>query len=310
MLSGITLTDIVDVFTVDSPKGRFEQIRCRFCYGISFCYGGRITYHKDGRAVVSDRDHVVLLPKGQDYSLDCDASGLFPVINVEFAPDFCITEPTAFPIRQPEGYLRDYERLRELFLLGGNRARCMSIVYDMLGRIADEHITGNRVTVIWEPGENVPEEWTLTCSAEGREDITGTTLSEIAKTIGVEELVTTGELAEYIGSNEATQIVNELKKILDQTQNMTDDEVRAEIKGIAEAYNVSITDAQVDQLLKLCRSLEKLDVAQLQEKLVSLTKTLEGAKQVESKLSEFAAGVKNFFGKVADFFSRLFGKGN
>ena len=150
----------------------------------------------------------------------------------------------------------------------------------------------------------------LTGIYKAYEDITGTTLSEIAKTIGVEELVTTGELAEYIGSNEATQIVNELKKILDQTQNMTDDEVRAEIKGIAEAYNVSITDAQVDQLLKLCRSLEKLDVAQLQEKLVSLTKTLEGAKQVESKLSEFAAGVKNFFGKVADFFSRLFGKGN
>ena len=150
----------------------------------------------------------------------------------------------------------------------------------------------------------------LTGIYKAYEDITGTTLSEIAKTIGVEELVTTGELAEYIGSNEATQIVNELKKILDQTQNMTDDEVRAEIKGIAEAYNVSITDAQVDQLLKLCRSLEKLDVAQLQEKLVSLTKTLEGAKQVESKLSEFAAGVKNFFGKVANFFSRLFGKGN
>lgn len=141
------------------------------------------------------------------------------------------------------------------------------------------------------------------------EDITGTTLSEIAKTIGVEELVTTGELAEYIGSEEATQIVNELKNILDQTQNMTDDEVRAEIKGIAEAYNVSITDAQVDQLLNLCRSLEKLDIAQLQDKLVSLTKTLEGAKKVESKLTEFANSIKTFFEKVADFFARLFGGG-
>ncbi len=141
------------------------------------------------------------------------------------------------------------------------------------------------------------------------EDITGTTLSEIAKTIGVEELVTTGELAEYIGSEEATQIVNELKNILDQTQNMTDDEVRAEIKGIAEAYNVSITDAQVDQLLSLCRSLEKLDIAQLQDKLVSLTKTLEGAKKVESKLTEFANSIKTFFEKVADFFARLFGSG-
>ena len=141
------------------------------------------------------------------------------------------------------------------------------------------------------------------------EDITGTTLSEIAKTIGVEELVTTGELAEYIGSEEATQIVNELKNILDQTQNMTDDEVRAEIKGIAEAYNVSITDAQVDQLLSLCRSLEKLDIAQLQDKLVSLTQTLEGAKKVESKLTEFANSIKTFFEKVADFFTRLFGGG-
>lgn len=150
----------------------------------------------------------------------------------------------------------------------------------------------------------------LTGIYKAYEDITGTTLSEIAKTIGVEELVTTGELAEYIGSEEAIQIVNELKKILDQTQNMTDDEVRAEIKSIAEAYNVSITDAQVEQLLKLCRSLEKLDIKQLQNKLVSLTKTLEGAKKVESKLSEFANSIKTFFGKIGDFFSRLFGGGN
>ncbi len=150
----------------------------------------------------------------------------------------------------------------------------------------------------------------LTGIYKAYEDITGTTLSEIAKTIGVEELVTTGELAEYIGSEEAIQIVNELKKILDQTQNMTDDEVRAEIKSIAEAYNVSITDAQVEQLLKLCRSLEKLDIKQLQDKLVSLTKTLEGAKKVESKLSEFANSIKTFFGKIGDFFSRLFGGGN
>ena len=83
----------------------------------------------------------------------------------------------------------------------------------------------------------------------------------------------------------------------------------AEIKGIAEAYNVSITDAQVDQLLSLCRSLEKLDIAQLQDKLVSLTQTLEGAKKVESKFTEFANSIKAFFEKVADFFARLFGGG-
>lgn len=150
----------------------------------------------------------------------------------------------------------------------------------------------------------------LTGIYKAYEDITGTTLSEIAKEIGVEELITTGELAEYIGSEEATKIVNELKKILDQTKSMTDDEVRKEIKGIADAYNVNITDTQVNQLLSLCRSLEKLDIDSLQDKLISLTKTLETAKEAEDKLTEFAQGVKNFFGKVAGFFANLFGKKN
>lgn len=145
MLNQMTVTEIMDIFTVDSPKGRQVQIRSRNSYGITFCYSGRITYYQNSRAVVSDHGHMVLLPKGQDYFLDCDASGLFPVINIDCAPDFCVTTPTAFPIRQPESYLRDYERLKELYFLGGSRAKCMSIIYDMLGSIAAENISGNRI---------------------------------------------------------------------------------------------------------------------------------------------------------------------
>ena len=76
---------------------------------------------------------------------DCDASGLFPVINIDCTPDFQVTTPVAFPIHQPESYLKDYERLKELYLLGTNRAKCMSIVYEMLGNITGEKISGNRI---------------------------------------------------------------------------------------------------------------------------------------------------------------------
>lgn len=147
MLNQMTVTEIVDIFTVDSPKGRQVQIRNRNSYGISFCYSGRITYYQNNRAVVSDHDHMVLLPKGQDYFLNCDASGLFPVINIDCTPDFRVTTPIAFPIHQPESYLKDYERLKELYFLGSNRAKCMSIVYEMLGNIADESISGNRIII-------------------------------------------------------------------------------------------------------------------------------------------------------------------
>lgn len=147
----------------------------------------------------------------------------------------------------------------------------------------------------------------LTGIYKAYEDITGQSLSELAKTIGVEELVTTGELAEYIGSEEAAQIVNELKKILDQTQTMTDDEVRAEIRRIAAQYNVTINDAQVDQLLTLCRSLEKLDVDELRQKLVNIAETVDKASKAKETISKIGEGIKTFFASVGAFFTKLFG---
>ena len=148
----------------------------------------------------------------------------------------------------------------------------------------------------------------LTGIYKAYEDITGQTLSELAKTVGVEELITTGNLAEYIGSAEAAEIVNELKKILDQTQTMTDDEVRRN-QAHRGAVQRLLSDAQLEQLLKLCRSLEKLDVDELRQKLIDLAKTVEKAGQAAQTISKIEQSVKNFFASVGAFFAKLFGKG-
>ena len=145
MLNNMTITSIEDVFTVDSQKGRQMEMHRRPSYGITLCYSGQITYYQNGNAVVSDRNHMVLLPQGQDYSLYGDASGLFPVINVHCTPDFCVTKPTAFTLRNPEICLKQYERLQELFIFGKNNAKCMSILYELLSSIADENAGGNRI---------------------------------------------------------------------------------------------------------------------------------------------------------------------
>lgn len=149
----------------------------------------------------------------------------------------------------------------------------------------------------------------LTGAYKAYEDITGITLSQIAKEVGVEELVLTGELAELIGGDEATMIISELKNILDQTKNMTDEKVQGEIKKIAEAYNVTLTDAQVKQILALARSMENLDVEALQKRLVSLTNTIQGVQKAGNFFSKVGEGIKSFFASVGSFFSRLFGKG-
>ena len=147
----------------------------------------------------------------------------------------------------------------------------------------------------------------LTGIYKAYEDITGSSLNEIAKAVGVEELITTGNLAEYIGSEEATQLVNGLKEILDQTQTMTDEEVKAEIDKLCETYNVSLNDSQKNQLVSLCRSLEKLDTDELKDKLVGIAKTVDNAGKIGQTVSKIGESIKSFFASVGNFFTRLFG---
>lgn len=149
----------------------------------------------------------------------------------------------------------------------------------------------------------------LTGVYKAYEDITGVALNDLAKLVGAEELVVTGELAEYVGSAEAAEIVAQLKNILDQTQSMSDAEVRGEIRRIAAAYNVSVTDAQVEQLLNLTRKLEGLDTDQLQQRLTGLAKTAQSVNTVSNTISRVYESVKDFFASVGDFFVRLFGGG-
>ena len=147
----------------------------------------------------------------------------------------------------------------------------------------------------------------LTGAYKAYEDITGNTLSSLAKAAGAEELVVTGELAEYIGSDDATQMIGELKNMLDKTQGMTDDEVRVEIKNLAQMYNVALTNAQLEQVLSLVRKLEGLDANQLQDKLEGIAKAAQTANKVGEVTSKVFTDVKGFFSSVGSFFSGVFG---
>ncbi len=146
----------------------------------------------------------------------------------------------------------------------------------------------------------------LTGLYKSYEDITGVKLDLSAKSVAIEEIVVTGNLAEMIGNVDATELVNQLKLVLEQTKTMSDDEVRNEIKTIAKNLNISLTDSQVNQLLDLCRSMEGLDSKELAQKVESLKKTLEGANKAQQTVTKLWDGVKNVVTAVGNFFSNLF----
>lgn len=157
---------------------------------------------------------------------------------------------------------------------------------------------------------NVSGTAALTGIYKAYEDITGKKLDEDAKLVGTQELAITAELADEIGSADSTSIVNELKLILDETREMTDDELREEIKKIAAEYDVSLTDSQIDQLIKLCRSMEKLDTEALKQKVEEVQQYLKDIVkkhgEVKQFLSNVADTVTEFVNKVIDFFKGIF----
>ena len=147
----------------------------------------------------------------------------------------------------------------------------------------------------------------LTGIYKAYEDITGEKLDAVAKQVGAEELVVTGDLADAIGSVDAAQIVNQLKEILDQAATMSDDEVRQEIRNIGKQYGQELTDSQVEQLLSLVRSMQGLDADELQKRLESLQNTYNTANNVGNFFSDLGKKVSDFFKSVGDFFSNIFG---
>ena len=145
----------------------------------------------------------------------------------------------------------------------------------------------------------------LTGVYKAYEDMTGKKLDELAKLVSTQELTITGELANEIGSMDSTSIVNDLKLMLDETQKMTDDEIRTEIIDIAGRYNVSLTNTQIQQLIDLCRSLEGLDADSLKARVEEVQGTLQKVSDAKTKVVGFVETVKKVVTSVSSFFDKI-----
>lgn len=137
------------------------------------------------------------------------------------------------------------------------------------------------------------------------EDMTGMKLDDLAKAVSTQELTITGDLAKEIGSMDSMSIVNELKLMLDETQKMSDQEIRQAIVEIAGRYNVNLTDTQINQLISLCRSLEGLDPDQLKQRVEEVQGTLQKVSEAKTKVVGFAQTVKKVVDSVTGFFNRI-----
>ena len=149
----------------------------------------------------------------------------------------------------------------------------------------------------------------LTGIYKAYENITGVQLAQQAKDAATGELVTTAQLADQIDDIDAVAIVNELKLILDDTKTMTDDQLRAQVKTIADQYGYTLSDGTVSQLVSLCRTLEGLSSTELQEKVQQFKGALSTVTHYAEKAAGFGEKITALFQKAIDFVAGLFSRG-
>lgn len=145
----------------------------------------------------------------------------------------------------------------------------------------------------------------LTGVYKAYEDMTGKKLDDLAKLVSTQELTITGELANEIGSMDSTAIVNDLKLMLTETQNMSDEEIKQQIVQIAGRYNVSLTDKQIQQLISLCRSLEGLDTESLRARVEEVQSTLQKVSDAKTRVVGFVQQVKKVVTSIKSFFEKI-----
>lgn len=142
------------------------------------------------------------------------------------------------------------------------------------------------------------------------EDMSGEKLDTTATDVAVEELTTTADLADDVGGEKAAEIVNDLKSALDETKDMTDEQLRDEVASVADKQGVSLTDEQIQKLIDLVRSLENLDIDQLTEKAKELedffSRATDSAGGIFQAIADFLGQAKDYIVKAFDYISSLF----
>lgn len=202
-------------------------------------------------------------------------------------------------------YIEVLEAGKGISVSTSNITYCTSQMY--ISALATAGITDAKITVAAPFG--VSGTAALTGVYKAYEDITGEKLDETAKEVSSQELAVTAELAKEIGEYDSVEIVNELKLILDETKDMTDEELRAKIQEIAAEYDVTLSDNQINQLIQLCRAMEQLDAADLLSKVQAVQETLRQFADAKDKVAGFAGSVKetvqNIIEAIGNFFDRV-----
>lgn len=157
---------------------------------------------------------------------------------------------------------------------------------------------------------NVSGTAALTGIMKAFETAEGKDLSEEAKRTANEELVTTGELGEEIGKDNAADLIRKIKEKIISEQIKDDDDIRRIIIEISGELNIKLSEEQIQQIINLMKKIQNLDlnVENIREQLSNIAKNLDNVREkVEQNrglIQKILEVIQSFFRWIQGLFAR------
>ncbi len=142
--------------------------------------------------------------------------------------------------------------------------------------------------------------------------MTGEPVNDQAADAAMDELVTTGELVDSLGSDKATQLIAIIKDAVIEGDLNSDEDILKAIDDGAKKLGVTLTDEQRNEILDLMKKISGLDI--------DLDALKKSAQSIYDSLSDIGidlddaggffsnifSAIGDFFAGIGDFFSNLF----
>ena len=175
LLENILVTDIESPMVILFEKSKKVYMKDRWCFGLSLCKSGQITYKMNGKDFVCNEGKAVILPQGQTYSIVGNKDGVFPVINFKCENLDC-NEITLIDLENPNVCIKDFETLKNLFTNNETLVKKMAAFYKLLDDMSPKK--SNKSNIL-QPVTNYIDQ-----------NLCNSTLSntELAKHIGISEV--------------------------------------------------------------------------------------------------------------------------
>ncbi|MED3647041.1 DUF1002 domain-containing protein [Halalkalibacterium halodurans] len=125
------------------------------------------------------------------------------------------------------------------------------------------------------------------------------TIPEEQKQVANEEMVKTSELAERVGVEEATELMNRIKEEIAANPVETEDELRDLIRRLAEELGITLTDEELNGLVSLFMRMKDLNI--------DWNKVQDGIQHVRDNLDDFLnrEETQSIIRRILDMISEL-----